>query len=156
MVPVAGQDQRTDEDGLVDVGDPAQPLAREDRWEWRRRIRADPRRLRVYRFLVGLAGFLVIVLGLLSGPLPGPGGIPLVLLGLAIWSSEFVWARRLMLRFKALLHRFQGWTRPQQVGFWVAFIAFCGLCGYAAMVVVGVPGWVPSSADDLLAQLPGL
>ena len=46
-------------------------------------------------------------LGFVTGPLPGPGGIPLVLLGLAIWSSEFEWAHKLMQWFKAQLHRFR-------------------------------------------------
>jgi uncharacterized protein (TIGR02611 family) len=128
----------------------------EDRWHWRRKIRSKPRQLRVYRGIVAFAGLLLIVLGLVTGPLPGPGGIPLILLGLATWASEFAWAHRLMLWFKAQLHRFRGWTRWQQVGFWVAFFALCGLCGYAFMVLTGVPGWVPSSADSLLQRLPGL
>lgn len=128
----------------------------EDRWRWRSRIRANPHQRRIYRAVVGLVGLLIIAFGLVTGPLPGPGGIPLVLLGLAVLASEFVWAHRVMSQFKVLLHRFQGWTRVQQTGFWVAFIAFCGLCGYSFMVLTGVPAWVPQSADNLLEQLPGL
>ena len=52
--------------------------------------------------------------------------------------------------------RSRGWTRWQQAGFWVAFVTLCGLCGYSFMVLAGVPGWVPSSADSLLQRLPGL
>jgi uncharacterized protein (TIGR02611 family) len=128
----------------------------EDRWRWRRKIRANPTQLIVYRLVVGFVGLLFIALGFVTGPIPGPGGIPLVLLGLAIWSSEFEWAHRLMQWFKAQLRRFQSWTRWQQVGFWLAFFAFCGLCGYSFMLLTGVPGWVPQSVDALLAQLPGL
>ena len=73
----------------------------EDRWRWRRRIRQNPRKLAFYRFGVAVAGLLLVCLGFVSGPIPGPGGIPLVLLGLAIWSSEFEWALRLMQWFKA-------------------------------------------------------
>src|SRR5919107_2589366 len=68
----------------------------EDRWLWRRKIRQNPRQLAVYRSLVGILGLLLICLGFVSGPLPGPGGIPLILAGLAIWSSEFEWAHQLM------------------------------------------------------------
>ena len=130
--------------------------AQHDRWPWRRKIRASPIKHRIYRVVVGFAGLLLIVLGLVTGPIPGPGGIPLILLGLATWASEFAWAHRLMHWFKAQLRRFQQWTRWQQVGFWVAFVAFCGLCGYSLMVVAGVPPWVPASAEVLLERLPGL
>jgi uncharacterized protein (TIGR02611 family) len=128
----------------------------QDRWLWRRKIRANPHQLRVYRVVVAIAGLLLVVLGFVTGPIPGPGGIPLVLLGLACWASEFAWAHRLMHWFKAQLHRFRSWTRLQQVGFWVVFFAVCGLCGYAFMLVMGIPTWLPKSADALLEQLPGL
>jgi uncharacterized protein (TIGR02611 family) len=128
----------------------------EDRWPWRRKIRQNPRQLFFYRIAVGLAGLLLIAAGLVSGPLPGPGGIPLVLLGLAIWSSEFEWAYRLMQWFKLQLHKFRQWTRPQQVAFWVVFFGCCGLLGYTYMLVLGIPGWLPNFADQLLARLPGI
>ena len=130
--------------------------AREDRWHWRRRIRANPVQRRVYRCVVALVGLMLIVLGLVTGPIPGPGGIPLILLGLATWASEFEWAHRLMHVFKAQLHRFRGWTRWQQVGFWVVFFSFCLLGGYTVMLLMGVPPWVPPSGDALLKRLPGL
>jgi uncharacterized protein (TIGR02611 family) len=128
----------------------------QDRWRWRRRIRASPVQHRVYRVVVGLVGLLLIVLGLVTGPIPGPGGIPLVLLGIAVWASEFAWAHRLMQVFKAQLHRYQTWSRWQQAGFWVVFLSFCGLCGYAFMLVLGIPAWVPATGDALLQRLPGL
>lgn len=130
--------------------------AHEDRWHWRRRIRRDPGKLFFYRIGVALAGLVLIMLGFVSGPLPGPGGIPLVLLGLAVWSSEFEWAHRLMERFKAQLRRFRTWSRPRQALSWVAFFALCGTCGYLYMLALGVPGWLPNSAEGLLARLPGL
>jgi uncharacterized protein (TIGR02611 family) len=130
--------------------------AHEDRWHWRRKIRSNPHQLRIYRCVVAIGGLLFVVLGLVTGPIPGPGGIPLILLGIAVWASEFEWAHRLMHWFKAQLHRFQSWSRLQQVGFWLVFFAFCGLCGYSFMLATGVPGWVPESADALLQKLPGL
>ncbi|HSU35841.1 MAG TPA: PGPGW domain-containing protein [Propionibacteriaceae bacterium] len=128
----------------------------EDRWRWRRKIRQDPRKLAVYRVVVGIAGLLMICLGFISGPIPGPGGIPLVLLGLAIWSSEFKWAHRLMLVFKVQLRRFQTWSRRKQVLFWAAFVATCGLLGFTFMLITGIPGWVPPPLELLLQRLPGL
>ena len=128
----------------------------EDRWRWRRKIRQNPRQLAVYRFAVALAGLFLICLGFVSGPLPGPGGIPLVLLGLAVWSSEFEWAYRLMHWFKLQLKRFGAWPRHRQVLFWVAFFAGCGLIGYTYLALVGVPGWLPQFVELTLLRLPGL
>ncbi|MET1005274.1 MAG: PGPGW domain-containing protein [Propionibacteriaceae bacterium] len=166
--PVSGTAPLPDPEPAAAAVDPADPEvvdysddnilidAHEDRWHWRRKIRANPHQLRIYRVIVAIGGLLFVALGLVTGPLPGPGGIPLILLGIAIWSSEFEWAHRLMHFFKAQLKRFQSWTRWQQVGFWVAFFSFCGLCGYAFMLATGVPGWVPEAAGDVLQRLPGL
>ena len=141
---------------------PAAPLAGaralpdRDRWRWRAKVRANPYQLRVYRLGVGLVGVLLIALGVATGWLPGPGGIPLVLLGLAVLASEFVWARRVMLLFKAQLVRFQSWSRWQQTGFWVVFFSVCGVCGYLYLLALGIPAWMPAPADDVLQRLPGL
>jgi uncharacterized protein (TIGR02611 family) len=128
----------------------------EDRWRWRRKIREDKRKLAVYRIAVGLLGLILIALGFVSGPIPGPGGIPLILLGLAVWSSEFEWAHQLMQRFKAQLHRYRTWSTSKKILFWVAFVGCCGFLGYFYLLTLGAPVWVPESIDMLLQQLPGL
>lgn len=130
--------------------------SQEDRWAWRRRIRQNPHQLRFYRVGVGFAGLLLICLGLITGPLPGPGGIPLVLLGLAIWSSEFEWAYRLRQRFKAEIKKFRGWPTRKKVGFWVVFFAVCGSFGYGYLLLLGVPFWMPDVGASLLDHLPGV
>ena len=63
----------------------------------------------------GLAGLFLVALGFVSGPIPGPGGIPLILLGLAVWSSEFEWAHQLMRWFKKELHRYRAWSAAKKV-----------------------------------------
>jgi uncharacterized protein (TIGR02611 family) len=45
--------------------------------------------------LVLVIGSLFIIAAGLTGWLPGPGGIPLFLIGIAILSTEFEWAQRL-------------------------------------------------------------
>lgn len=40
------------------------------------------------------AGVLFIIAAGLTGWLPGPGGIPLFLIGIAILATEFAWAKR--------------------------------------------------------------
>ena len=75
---------------------------------------------------------------------------------LAVWASEFQWAHRLMQRFKHALHVYQGWTRRRKVVFWLAFVAVCGLLGWAYLVLVGQPAWFPLEVDRVLAYLPGV
>lgn len=128
----------------------------EDRWAWRRRIRQNPHQLRIYRVGVAVAGLLLICLGLITGPLPGPGGIPLVLLGLAIWSSEFEWAYRLRQRFKAEIKRFRAWPTSRKVAFWLVFFVVCAGFGYTYLVVLGPPFWMPAVGANLLEHLPGV
>jgi uncharacterized protein (TIGR02611 family) len=128
----------------------------EDRWRWRRKIRGNKRRLAVYRIAVGVLGLILVAVGIVSGPLPGPGGIPLVLLGLAVWSSEFEWAHQVMTWFKRELHRYRTWSASTKTVFWVVFFSCCGLIGYAYMLAIGIPGWVPGSVNLLLQRLPGL
>lgn len=128
----------------------------EDRWAWRRRIRRNPHRLRIYRVGIGIAGILLICLGLITGPLPGPGGIPLVLLGLAVWSSEFEWAHRLRQRFKDEIRKFHGWSPGRKALFWVAFFGACASFGYGYLMILGVPFWMPDVGAHLLERLPGV
>jgi Putative transmembrane protein (PGPGW) len=47
------------------------------------------------RILTDTAGYGLILLGILTGWLPGPGGIPLVVGGLGLLSINNVWAKRL-------------------------------------------------------------
>lgn len=51
------------------------------------------------RVVVIVVGFTVLVLGIALIVLPGPATL-VIPLGLAILATEFVWARRLLVRFK--------------------------------------------------------
>ncbi len=50
-------------------------------------------------------GLIVTVVGLILMPVPGPGGTPVTLAGLAILSTELEWAKRLMNWFVARLEK---------------------------------------------------
>ena len=127
-----------------------------DRWAWRQRIRANPHQLRVYRAVIAAIGLLLVLLGLATGWLPGPGGIPLILGGLAVWASEFHWAHRLMLRLKHALHVYQSWSGRRKLLSWLVFLAACGLIGWGYLALVGPPAWIPVQVDRVLAVLPGV
>lgn len=51
------------------------------------------------RILTDAAGYLLIILAILTGWLPGPGGIPLALAGLGLLSINNTWAKRLRTYF---------------------------------------------------------
>lgn len=50
--------------------------------------------------LTDLAGFGLIVLAVLTGWLPGPGGVPLLLAGLGLLSINHAWARKILHNIK--------------------------------------------------------
>jgi len=51
------------------------------------------------RVIVIVVGFTVLIIGIVLIVLPGPATL-VIPLGLAILATEFVWARRLLIRFK--------------------------------------------------------
>ena len=82
-------------------------LKRLHTWLHRRRLTAL-----VTKVVVTIVGTVVILVGIvLSGPgVPGPGFVVIVF-GLAILSTEFVWAERLLQRARAWLERMRDKAR---------------------------------------------
>jgi uncharacterized protein (TIGR02611 family) len=78
------------------------------RWmeRWRGIIRRKPWLNGTYKVLITVLGAVVIVVGLILVPLPGPGWL-IVFIGLTILGSEYHWARR-----------FTSWLRMQLARFW--------------------------------------
>jgi uncharacterized protein (TIGR02611 family) len=55
----------------------------------------------IRRTLVAVTGTTIVLVGLLLIFLPGPGAL-VILIGLAVLGTEFVWARRIILRAREL------------------------------------------------------
>lgn len=55
---------------------------------------------RVARWALIALGVAVIALGVLIAPLPGPGGIPVIVVGLMILLRNSFWAKRQFVRFQ--------------------------------------------------------
>lgn len=53
----------------------------------------------VKRIAIDIAGFGLVILGILLGWLPGPGGIPLIVAGLGILALNYQWAESLLKDF---------------------------------------------------------
>ncbi|HEX6499208.1 MAG TPA: TIGR02611 family protein [Micromonosporaceae bacterium] len=62
---------------------------------WLARVRAKPGGRLAVRIVVALLGLIVLLLGIILLPLPGPGWL-IIFAGIAIWAIEFRWARRLL------------------------------------------------------------
>ena len=66
-----------------------------------RRVGLDQVHPVIRRAIVGLVGTTIVLIGLLLVFLPGPGAL-VVLLGLAVLATEFVWAQRVIRRAREL------------------------------------------------------
>ena len=105
---------------------------------------------------MGVVGALVVALGLVLVPFPGPGWL-IVIVGLLILASEFVWAQRLLDLVKAKVKAWSDWitdqSLPVRLVVGLATAVFVGAVLYAMAYYVGVPGWVPGW---IVPPLPGL
>jgi len=80
--------------------------------------------------VIGLIGGLVVAIGIVLIPLPGPGWL-IVIAGLAIWAIEFVWARHLLRFTRDKLRSWTAWVGRQS---WPVRI----LIGAAGLVFVAI------------------
>lgn len=117
-----------------------------DEWEWRRRLRANPTTRPALRLTVGLVGFVLVGGGLLLVPLPGPGWL-IVILGIAVWASEFEPATNLLDFVKARVRQWEQWVRVQPT--WVQ-----ALVGLATFVLVVAVAWTVLKVTGLPSFLP--
>jgi uncharacterized protein (TIGR02611 family) len=125
----------TDDDGATGVDT---SLLSKPRWRDRvsttlEVVRANPTGRVALKVVVGLAGLLVVAVGALLIPLPGPGWL-IVLGGLGIWAIEFSWARRLLTFTRRNLRMWTRWVTRQS---WTVRIAI----GIVSMLFVGAVVW---------------
>jgi uncharacterized protein (TIGR02611 family) len=111
------------------------------------KIRSNPTGRLALRIGIGTLGALVIALGIILIPFPGPGWA-IVILGLAIWAIEFTWAKRLLDYTK---RQVQGWTH------WVGRRSWPtrALIGVIGLLFVGAVVWGSvrlSFGVDLIAE----
>lgn len=82
------------------------------------------------RVVVGVVGGLVLIVGIIAIPYPGPGWL-IVFMGLAILSTEFSWAERVLGFARGKYDAWEEWLKHQS--WWVRAIF---LILTAAVVVV--------------------
>ncbi|GAA3659244.1 uncharacterized protein (TIGR02611 family) [Lentzea atacamensis] len=111
---------------------------------WRHWFRRNPALNLAYRIGVGVIGGLVLVAGVIMIPYPGPGWL-VVFAGLAILSTEFEWAGRVLKFAKRYYDRWVEWLKRQPS--WVRGLVMAGVCAivlvtcYFLNVFALVGGW---------------
>jgi uncharacterized protein (TIGR02611 family) len=114
--------------------------------KWRRRLAARRTVNHCYRIVVGVLGALIVALGIVTIPLPGPGWLT-VIAGLFVLATEFTWAERLLEFTKKHVKRWTDWVTAQPV--WVRTVIALATAAFVYGVVVvtlhltGVPDWIP-------------
>jgi uncharacterized protein (TIGR02611 family) len=81
---------------------------------FRQRVRSTRTGRLTLQLIVGILGGLVVAIGIVLIPFPGPGWL-IVLAGLAILAVEFVWAQRLLLFTKGRLETWWHWLGRQSM-----------------------------------------
>ncbi len=113
---------------------------------WRRRLAARRGLDAPYRVGVGVVGGLVVAVGIVTIPLPGPGWLT-VIAGLFVLATEFTWAERLLEFTRRHVARWTTWLGRQSVLVRLAIGLLTAAFVYAVLVVslhlLGVPDWVP-------------
>ncbi|MFI5953774.1 TIGR02611 family protein [Cryptosporangium sp. NPDC051539] len=94
-----------------------------------------------YRVFVAVFGALVVVLGLIMVPAPGPGWL-VVIAGLGILSTEFSWARRLLHFTRNAVAAWTRWVlrQPLALRMLVGAAGFVLLVG-CLLVSLRLSGW---------------
>lgn len=94
---------------------------------------------------MGLLGGLVLLLGIVAIPYPGPGWA-IVFVGLAILASEFEWAKRVLRYARARYDAWTDWLGRQSLLVKLAILAATGLVVLLTLYLLGalylVAGWV--------------
>ena len=107
---------------------------REQLGGFRQRVRSTRTGRLTLQAVVGALGGLVVAVGIILIPFPGPGWL-IVLAGLAILAVEFVWAQRLLGFTRARLESWWHWLGRQHIVVRV-------LAGVIGLAFVGAIVWL--------------
>jgi uncharacterized protein (TIGR02611 family) len=138
---------RDDSTAVLDRPESARPTMRGRLRRFRAGVRRRPQLNRAWRCGIGVLGAIVLVLGVIMIPYPGPGWL-VVFAGLGILATEFAWAGRLLRWARGHYDRWMAWVGRQHVVVKV-------LLGLMTCAVVVLTVWL-LDGFGLVARLVGL
>jgi uncharacterized protein (TIGR02611 family) len=103
------------------------------RFKFLDRLRSNPTSHLTLKIVIGILGAIVVIVGIVLIPLPGPGWA-IVILGLAIWAVEFAWARHLLHFTRRHVQAWTNWVMKQPLG--LRFVI-----GLAGMIFISAVVW---------------
>ncbi|CCQ16651.1 putative integral membrane protein [Rhodococcus sp. AW25M09] len=104
--------EQSNPDAVVDRNPVDKAKAKHRRF--RKRIAENKSLDLAYRITVGVVGTLVLALGVLAIPYPGPGWL-IVFAGLGILASEFEWAKSALRFVRKRYDAFMAWFSTQSI-----------------------------------------
>lgn len=112
---------------------------------WRDGLESRPKIDRAYRILIAVVGTIVLLLGVVAIPYPGPGWL-IVFTGLGILASEFEWAQTALHWVRARYDAFMAWFGRQNIVVKGVGVLFTTAVVLATLWLLGalemVAGWV--------------
>ncbi len=103
----------------------------------RSRVHRLPAGEAVWRVAIALIGLVIVVVGVILLPLPGPGWL-IIFLGIGVWATEFAWASRLLHRSRTFVNRWTSWVSA--LPRWRQYLV--GTTGFAVVAVFVTLGWL--------------
>lgn len=88
---------------------------------------------------IGIVGGLVLLVGVIAIPYPGPGWL-IVFTGLAILATEFAWAQRLLDYAKSKYDAWTEWLKGQSIGVRVLVLSLTGAVVLVTLWLLNVFG----------------
>ena len=114
------------------------------RWaSWRDSIRGRPAAELTYRIGVGVVGLVLLVVGIIAIPYPGPG-IAICFVALAILATEFEWARRAQAWARRRVEPVVAWFGSRGIWGRALGTVLTAVVLVASLWVFGVLGWTAS------------
>lgn len=107
---------------------------------WRERLRERPVANFVYRTVVAVVGALILAVGIVAIPYPGPGWA-IVFLGLAILATEFRFAQQALRYIRTRYDAVMVWFGRQHIAVKGLSALFTGLFVVATLWLLGAVGW---------------
>jgi uncharacterized protein (TIGR02611 family) len=108
------------------------------------------------KVLIGIIGGIVVLIGIVAIPYPGPGWL-IVFAGLTILATEFAWAQRALDYLRKQYDNWVAWLNDQHLSIRLLVLTFTGVVVAATLWLLGGYGllndWLHLGWDWLRSPL---